>query len=226
MQVNKLKDSIDQYAIHIARQRYLEEDFKWAAQFNFQHQWDIEAADFAAMYDSALQSKTTKRLWKDGDYVPKDMMLKMVSTQPDFARNMFRDLFNEEKSIDNRIARFKFCSDELLREYRRAKKVTIENNHYHEDNHMVFLYLAFQFPTQYTLFNFPVFGRAMERLGTVNLPGPHDLIRFVKISRTIFKFLREHPTLTSAFNQLLDAQQYTTGESMLMVQDFYQFLNR
>ena len=80
------------------------------------------------------------------NFFPKEMMLKFIEMAPDFVRNMFRDLFNENKEVENRISRFQFCCDSLLSEYKSKFPLTIENRHFHLENHMISMYLCFRFP--------------------------------------------------------------------------------
>jgi len=113
MNLQKIKNYIAEYKLHLQNSRELENAFKWESLKSFQDNWDIDAADFGKMYDASFQNQTSRRLWKGDNFFPKEMMLKFIELSPDFVRNMFRDLFDEKKEVENRITRFQFCCDRL-----------------------------------------------------------------------------------------------------------------
>ncbi|NET34145.1 MAG: hypothetical protein F6K19_19330, partial [Cyanothece sp. SIO1E1] len=134
----------------------------WESQLIFQEQWDLAAPEIPQMYDRSLQNSQTKRLWKREAYEPKRMMLAFMDMQADFVGYMFKDLFNEEKSIGGRVDRFVFHCDELLQEYKQQFPRSIDNNHYHGDRYqMLSLYLAFRFPDLYTYYDGPAFWKVL-----------------------------------------------------------------
>lgn len=226
MQLKTLQDLIGQYRRHLSRPEAEEPLHIWAAQRWFQDHWDIDAPDLAGMYDVSLRNPKTKRLWKRENYEPKRLMLELIRLEPDFARRAFIDLFNEEKPAEDRVGRFVFYCDELLRMYKEAHPHSIENNHYHDDYRMVFLYLAFRYPDRYTLYDYDTFYSVLRQLKAPNLPRTHDPERFVKVTRTIYKFLeREEGLLEAHRRRLAYAPAYVEG-SWLIVYDFFRFAAR
>jgi len=224
MQVKLLQSYIEQFQAYVSDRRF-RPHYAWESLAIFQKHWDIDAPDLAKMYDQSLQNSQSKRLWKTEQFKPKAVLLQLIPLQADLARLAFRKLFNEAQAIDDRLAHFKFCCDELLSTYKQQHPTSIENNHYHDDNHMLFLYLSFRYPTQYTLFDYPRFREALSKLGTVDLPGPHDLERFVKISRAMDKFLQRQESLWPSFRRYLDSNRDFQSYSMLCVFEFYKFVS-
>lgn len=224
MQLKKVQQYISDYRSVLKEQREFHELYKWECLKNFQEHWDIEAADFAKMYNQSFQSTISRRLWKGEDFFPKEMMLKFIAISPDFVRAMFRDLFNEEKEIEDRVARFQFCCDSMLGEYKTANPLTIENNHYHTENHVISMYLSFRYPEAYSLFEFPVFKKAMENLGTTKPPSPFDIVRFFKVTKTINTFLQKDEELLALHQKRLNAKTDYLEPTLLLVNDFYYFI--
>jgi len=206
MQLKKVQQYISDYQAILKEKREFHEIYKWACLKNFQDNWDIEAPDFAKMYNQSLQSTVTRRLWKGEDFFPKEMMLKFISISPDFVRAMFKDLFNEEKDIENRVARFQFCCDTMLSEYKEA-------------------YLSFRYPDAYTLFEFPVFKKAMENLGTTKPPSPFDVTRFFKVTKTINTFLQKDIALLENHQNRLNPKTDYMEPTLMLVNDFYYFVD-
>jgi hypothetical protein len=173
------------------------------------------------MYDRSLQNSQTRRLWKRENYEPKEVMLKFVELNREFVRQVFLDLFNEQKEIDGRVDRFIFHCDELLREYKEAHPRSIENSHYHDDNYqMVSLYLAFRYPEQYAPYDFEVFTRFMALLGSRDVPKVNDIGRFFKVMRTVYGFLKKDEALMELHRQRLLPPHYQ-GDTLLLAEDFY-----
>lgn len=199
----------------------------WESQQVFQNQWDVAAPEIGKMYDLSLQNSQTKRLWKREAYEPKRMMLAFMEMQPDFVAYMFKDLFNEEKSIGGRVDRFVFHCDELLQEYKQQFPRSIDNNHYHGDRYqMLSLYLAFRYPDLYTYYDGTTFWKVLGRWGTANLPAADDFERFCKIAKTIYSLLAKDEELLKMHQERLVEGEHYLEKSLLVVYDFYQFCFR
>lgn len=223
MNLKKLQAAIESY------QRFLEQNpdhdpyWKWESQRIFQDNWNIETESFADMFDRCLQNSKTRRLWKRENYAPKEMMLKFIGLNTEYARFVFQDLFNEEKDIEGRADRFVFYCDELLKDYKSAKRHSIER-HYHDDNYeMISLYLAFRYPSEYTLYNFEQFKKFMATIGSLDVPKVNDLARFFKVMRTTFKFLQKNEAVMRIHSERLDERRHYMGETLLVAGDFMGF---
>lgn len=221
MQVKKLEYYIDQFRQFLKQDKDFSEIYKWESLLCFQEKWDIDAPDFAAMFDSSLQNSRSRRLWKRESWTPKEMILKFCEIQPDFVRSMFKNLFDEEKAVESRISKFKFCCDELLSEYKDHHKRSIENNHYHDDFEMIMLYLAFQFPQKYTLFDHSPFSKTMSLLGIGDIPGPYDIERFIKLTKILNTFLQKDEALIELQKKRLLLNKINVEVGALLVHDFY-----
>lgn len=222
MQLKLLRQQFEAYHRFLQSPKADQRLYVWESQRIFQENWNLDAPDLEAMYHRSLENSTTRRLWKRENYEPKRLMRAFIRMEPDFVRSMFRELFDETKSIGLRAGRFVFYCDELLQSYKKANPRSIENNHYHGDYHMIFLYLAFRYPDRYSMYHFEYFVRTLEVLGVAELPKTHDLERFVKVSRTLYRLMEKEEHLLSAHRQRLRAEHYQE-ESYLLVYDFFAF---
>ena len=221
MNVKKLQAYIDLYKRFLEKDRNLTGVYKYESVFHFQNNWDVDAPDFGKMYSASLKNSMTKRLWKREAWHPKEMMLKLIETDQEFVRRMFKDLFDESKAADQRISRFKFGCDEMLTDYKLKNQTSIENNHHHDNNEMILLYLSFRYPTAYCLFEYSAFRQTMELLGVPNLPGPYDVDRFLKLTKILNTFLQRNEPLVALHKARRQKPMYFGGESKLIVHDFY-----
>ena len=224
MQVKKLQQYIEDFKVYLKKDRIFQEAAKWEAQANFQKYWDIDTPDFGSMYKQCLKNTQTQRLWKRESWFPKEMMLKLIAVDQEFVRRMFKDLFDESREIETRISRFKFGCDELLSDFKKQNKRSIENNHYHDNNEMILLYLSFRFPQEYTFYDYPTLKITMELLGSLDIPGPYDLTRFFKITKVLYTFLQKDESLKDLHLERLSKHRYTPVVSKLLVHDFCMFV--
>jgi len=222
MEVKKLQQSIIDYKNFVRKDREFNYAYIWESLQTFQKNWDVDAPDFAAMYEQSFQNEKSRRLWKREAWLPKEMMVKLAKLDPEFIRRMFKDLIDEEKEVEGRISRFKFGCDTLLLDYKSKQIASIENNHFHDNNEMIFLYLAFLIPDKYTLFHYPAFQKVNELLATPIIPGPYDLSRFIKITNVFNTFLQRDEEVMEAHEQRLGVELRGLAKSRILVFDFYE----
>lgn len=221
MQVKKLQTYIDKYKRFLLKDRSYREIFLWESLHNFQQAWEPADPKLHEMYDRALQNSQTQRLWKEDAWYPKEMMKRFAEIDPDFVRTIFLDLFDESQPIVGRISRFKYFCDDLLQQYKSKHKLTTENNHYHDDNRMIFTYLCFRYPDNYSLYHYEAFRNTMELLESRNIPSPYELERFVKITKAIYNFFQKDHELMDMHKQRLNPKIHYTNNTQLLVYDFY-----
>lgn len=223
MQLKKLEACINQYKEILAHPKTAGNHlYLWESQRIFQENWDIAAYDLKSMLDAALQNSQTRRLWNRENYEPKRILLAFSEMQPGFVRSMFEDLFNENKDIEGRVDRFVYYCDELLQLYKETYPHSIENNHFHKDDYqMISAYLAFMFPSSYTIYSYPGFINILKILGAKEIPRTNDFGRFVKVMRTISGFINKDDALLKLHHSRLDPKMHFMGNSMLLVYDFY-----
>lgn len=227
MNLQNLTDALAAYKDFLRKNPLHDPYWKWESLRVFQENWDIHAPDFKGMYDRSLQNSKTRRLWKRENYEPKDMMLLFIELNKEFVRQIFQDLFAENKEVDSRIDRFVFHCDELLREYRETRPRSVINNHFHDDNYqMVSLYLAFRYPTIYTPYHFDAFKKLMEQLGSRDIPQVNDVGRFFKVMRTLSNFLKKDEEILKIHQKRLDPAKHFAGETLLVVEDFMWTMTR
>lgn len=225
MNLKKLNEAIGQYKNFLKINPKHDPYWKWESQHIFQENWDLETRDLYGMFDRSLQNSQTRRLWNRENYAPKNMMLKFIKASEDYVRFSFQDLFNEEKDIEGRVDRFVFYCDELLKGYKDAKPLSIENRHFHDDNYgVISIYLAFRYPAIYTPYNFENFKNLMQHLGSLDVPKINDVSRYFKVMRTIFNFIKKDEEILNIHRSRLDEEKHFKGETLLVVEDFCGFM--
>jgi len=224
MQLKKIQEAIDVYKDFLKKHPGQRELFCWESQKTFHKNWDIDAPDFARMYDNSLQNSHTRRWWTGDNFKPKKRMLEFINQNSDFVRAMFRELFDESKAIENRISKFQFGCEVMMQDYKEDHPTSIENNHYHLENHVISMYLGFRYPAQYAVYFYPEFASMMKKIGSTKVPGPYEMERFFKITKTLTTFLLKDVELIAIHQKMLNAPPLYQDESMLLVTDFYRFI--
>lgn len=224
MNLRTIEEQRKAFARHLQTEGAREYVYWYESQAAFQAAWDIAAPDFAAMYDQALQNSQTRRLWKREQHLPKQLLLKLLGEFPELGREMFKDLFREHYQIEGRVSRFIYHCDELLAAWKKAHPESVENNHYHDDEYqMVFLYLSFRFPDQYGFYFFPAFQAFLQLTQAKEPPLTHDVERFVKTSRVLYKLITKEEGLLDAHQARLDPEMHYMEPSLLLVSEFLLF---
>ena len=225
MQLKKIQEALDQFKTHLGSDAKEEHLYIYESQKIFQENWNLESSDPASMYNRSLNNTQTRRLWNRENYEPKRMMLEFWRMQPDFVKQMFQDLFDENKKVDGRVGRFVFYCDELLTEFLEKHPRSREGKHFHQDGYqIVSLYLAFRYPDQYSLYHFDRFKRLLIALGTPDIPATHDFDRFCKVVKTLWGFMQKDEELIAAHRERLEDGKHYQGESLLPVYELMQII--
>lgn len=153
----KLKEILDSYKKDLAPKLWQGEKYKWKAVKTFRENWDINAADFADMLERSLAD--TGNLLAAGGFFPSKMIIGFAKVAPAEVRDMFAELFDENKDVCERIESFRQRSDMLLEEYGNGAA-----NHYQTEN-SISVYLWLRYPEKYYIYRLKRVKKAAAALG-------------------------------------------------------------
>ena len=225
MKLHLINQYLERYGQYLGRETATERLFIWESQRIFQERWDLDATDLPAMYASSLDNTESRRLWNREHYEPKRAMLEFLGEQPDFIRGMFRELFDERKSMDGRCARFSYYCDQLLEAHREERPKSPLPDHYHgEDYRMISLYLAFRYPANYAPYEFDLFRQLLEAFEAPKIPQANDLPRYFKLMGTLRQLILKNEVVVRRHRQRLDPDKHFMEETLLLAYDFSCFV--
>lgn len=122
-----------------------DEIYKWKAVKHFQDHWNNDAPDFIAMFWEA--TSTFDNLLTSRNHFPRGMVKEMYEAEPESVRQMFKDLYDESKSIEERVIRFRSESDRIRDQY------WPEKLHY-QDFNAISTYLWARYPEKYYIYKY------------------------------------------------------------------------
>lgn len=142
----RFENALVKYKQNFVSTQWENEKYKWEAVKFFQDNWNVTAANFAAMLKRSL-SKTFNLLASMNNF-PARMIEKFAETAPEEVRAMFIALFDESKDIVTRITNFKDKSSILLEKYGNGA-----GQHYQYEN-AVSTYLWLRYPDKYYIYKY------------------------------------------------------------------------
>lgn len=155
-----LKHYINEYKLNFDRVNQ-EEIYKWKAIKCYQDNWNIEAENFYEMLMVSLSR--TKNLLDSGQYFPLRMLVQYAEHRPNEVRQLFRDLYNEEEDLFERIQNFQtiinVINDELF-----------ENKKSYQDPRAIIVYLVLRYPERYFFYKFEMFKQFSKKLELIYKP--------------------------------------------------------
>lgn len=137
--------------------RWPEEKYKWQNIKQFQDNWDIDAENFVEMLEKAIPATN---LLVSRNFFPRGMIIAFANNDPEKVRSMFRNLYNEQLDLKERITDFIKKSEEIRVKYGADEW----GNHYQTEN-VVSIYLWLKFPDKYYIYKPMTYKNFIEVVG-------------------------------------------------------------
>ncbi len=223
--LSRMKTVLDEYKRRFKEDLWPNEDYKWQAIKIFEDNWDINATNIADMLEKALAG--TDNLLTSRNRYPKGMIIEYARLFPDEVRDMFRNLYDENLSVYDRIIAFKVKSDELLPRWQVANNKPDGRMHY-QDMNAIFTYLWLFYPDKYYIYKYTVVKSAIEVLGSsyVFKKGTYEekVELFLKFYDEIRAELQKDSELIEILKDCLRPDCYPDPELNTLTVDFGYFI--
>lgn len=155
-----LRQYIAEYKLNFERLNQLE-NYKWKAVKCFQDNWNIEAENFFKMLSQSI--RLTQNLLKSGQYFPLRMLTNYAKQEPEELRQLFRNLYNEENDIYQRIKDFQNGTEAI-------NNSLFPTRNTYQDHRAIIVYLTLRYPERYFFYKFKMFKQFSERLEVIYKP--------------------------------------------------------
>lgn len=214
-------DALMAYKENFNNKWWNDEAYKWKAIKCFQDNWNIDAENFPKMLEKSLDK--TENLLVSRNYLPKRVILAYAESNTEEVRDMFKDLFDEDKDLYKRIKSFKDKSQEIL------ENNYEDNNHYQNEN-TISTYLWLRYPDRYYIYKFSEAKATAEKLNSsfkfIAGRQEENLRNFQNLYDQINSYLKEDDEIKDILDSYLDEDSYSDPELKTLTKDFTHFVNR
>lgn len=197
-----------------------DEGFKWRAVKCFQNHWDIDTPDFANMLDSSLAE--TSVLLSGSHRYPMNTIIEFSKAHPEEIRSIFKNLYDEEKDLIERIHEFKKQATVLQKKYGK------NGEQHFQDENAITTYLWLKYPDKYYIYKYNVVKTVAEILeGDYSFKkGSYDnnLENFFEFYNEICSALKQNNELIEIVQSHLDEQCYDDPQCKTLTIDFCFYL--
>lgn len=201
--------------------RWPDEKYKWQNIKQFQENWNIEAENFVEMLEKAIPDSN---LLKSKYFFPRGMLIAFANNDPEKVRSMFRNLYNEQLDLKERIADFIKKSEEIRVKYGADEW----GNHYQNEN-VVSIYLWLKFPDKYFIYRSETFKGFAE---LVNFKPKNEMenskpIKCFEFYNEICNYIKEtEKDFIDKFKSLLTSDCYKDTSLNTLVNDIAFFVHQ
>ncbi len=188
------------------------EMYKWDAVNHFQEHWRIEAENFQEMFLEAFRKKENLMYQNSWGFIRN-----AAAHFPEKVRAMFRNLYDENLPVNDRIRAFQDAATQILPELK--KTVGKENFSAQQDERTVSVYLAFRFPEKYFLYKNSFYTRLCDILGVKTAPAGERFIHYLQLAEDIKQnHISNNPDLQQAHAAI--CPKTTWNDENLITQNF------
>lgn len=173
-----------------------DECFKWQAVQHFQKHWDIDSADFGAMFKEATAQ--VFGLLDTGYAYPRAMILEFAKADPEATRQMFHELYDETQDLTERVDAFQSAAESL----RTLHDDGTWKNHY-QSTSSISVYLWLKYPDNYYLYRYTVSRDIATELNCPTPPKKDGSVDSMLKSYRLYDELRDELCKNAAITQMI-----------------------
>lgn len=216
-----LQNYIQQYKISFNEHRITihNEIYKWIAVKHFQDHWNIDAVDFGSMIQTALYQ--TGNLLASKQYYPRGTIEMFAKSHPEIVREMFRNLYNEEKDLVTRCIEFENESIQLLRYYPEYKMT-------YQNPNSISTYLWLKYPDKYYVFKYSVMKDIAQKIFGSSLPaGKWERMTYgFEMQNVMSSEIKKDSELLEMSRNSLDEKCYPDHHYNILTTDIGYFISK
>jgi predicted RNA-binding protein with PUA-like domain len=212
MNAEHFKDLIDRYKLYLEEFGLEKERYKWEAIRHFQQTFDIDAEDFTKNFKDAV-SKAHNLVYQNSI----GFIRKSAEYFPEDVREMFRVLYNDEVSLENRFEHFIEAAEKLLPKV--VEKYGKKLNH-QQDERTISYYLTMRFPDKYPLYKNETYKYLLSIMGDLDSKSAGEkYFHYLDITRELVPVVESDSELTKMVESLLTGDCYQGELKWVILQD-------
>ncbi len=218
----KLKQVIEAYKADFS-DYFEKERYKWEAVKCFQDNWNINASDFVAMLKKSMSK--TYNLLASGYAYPRRMIKELAEADTQAVKSMFINLFDESKSLVQRIEAFINSAEAVRKKYDKGTW----KNHYQNTN-AVSVYLWLMYPDKYYIYKYDEFKNVAKLVEDNYHPQANgsvdNVIGGFKMYDDMRSILKEDKEIKSMLLSKLNGNCYPDPELVTLTLDVGFYISR
>lgn len=189
---------------------------------HFQDHWDIHASDFLNMFMEA--TKKTDNLLESMYYYPRTVMKELIETEPETARGMFINLYDESKDLAERIEQFESDVEALWLKHGDSGK-----QHY-QNLRTISTYLWLRYPDKYYMYKPKECSTVAEELESDFIPKKRGSIAYLigafHLYDEIGTYVKRDEELIQLFKSVLTEDCYPDPAFKILTSDVALYIGR
>ncbi|MCF7802700.1 MAG: EVE domain-containing protein [Candidatus Marinimicrobia bacterium] len=203
---------IEKYKELVREDQNRPELYKWRNVNHYQAEFDIDADDFHASLKSAL-SKAQNLVYQ----LSLSFIKKAAQYYPEEVREMFWELYDEEKDLQDRVDNFNQQADELAPKVSEAHGK--ELNAY-QDERTISYYLAMRYPEKYPIYKDDIYQYLLEVVTEENSKRAGDkYLHYIEVGNRLLPFITNDNELKQLVQSTLDDDCFQGDPKWLVFQD-------
>ena len=177
--IDPKQELLDKYKVYLHDTQNKDENYKWEAITHFQNTWKIDADDFEEMFKNAFKKQVNLFYQNSWGFI------RMATKHfPEEVREMFRDLYNEDVDLKERIESFQVSSEKLLPLVKEATGK--ENINDAQDERTISVYLSFRYPEVYYIYKSSFYEDYCKLIGEHVKPAGEKYIHYISLANDLF----------------------------------------
>ncbi len=197
-----------------------EERYKWQAVDAYKKVWDIDSPDFAEMLKSAF--KDTANLLKSGNYYPYKMLCIFAESEPETVRALFKMLYNESISFEERCTKFRDAFDKYFKP---------QNLNHYQDLHAISVYLTCEYPEKYYIYKYSVVKEFINQIqyecdSIDKMTDSEKMDLFLDLYDAVLDVVKEDEELQEMSKERLDDTCYQDESFHMLTHDIIYFASK
>ncbi|WP_210490340.1 AAA family ATPase [Rufibacter aurantiacus] len=212
---DELNELITAYKAKITKTENRDEVYKWRLIKDFQTKWNEDAEDFPKMLESINFANLVY-------HQSRGVIIHIARVFPEETRKNFKMLFDESKSLQQRIDDFRE-NNRLLYD-----KIGNQSLGTHQDERTIATYLTFRYPSNYSFYKSSFFSKLTKMLKIKKEKPGRIYVQYMEFVRPfITHCIQKDSHLLQLKNIYLDDNCYPDPNNLILAQDIlYQMLDQ
>lgn len=205
---------LERYKSHIKESGLTDEIYKWKLVEQFKGRPNLDTEDFAQEIRGLNFSNLTYGM-------ARAVMVHLVKERPELYRECLKNLLDEDRLLNDRIAEF---TKEILKIYREIEGKNAD----HHDERTIAAFLTYRYPNKYTFYKESYYKKVCDLVGAKSKEKGKKYAHYLElIDDLVSEYIAEDADLLTTVKSLLAEDCFEDRNHKILAQDIlYQLLDK